>query len=156
MSKTYWKPQSMQQNVPEDNWPWKQENLYPTLLNQGPIKSLESVLLILSIRCVSFQNLVLVWQKFLCYGNSIERTGQLSAPDVNSARNNQPRKKAYVGILTRVHPHLPGLTLNQCASGQLLKRLGHRVEVTTEAIMRYTVWRMANAYLHHTAHYQGW
>ena len=48
-----------------------------------------------------------------CWATESKRTGSLSAPDVNSTGNNQPRKKAYCGIPTRVHPHLPGLTLNQ-------------------------------------------
>ena len=42
-----------------------------------------------------------------------KRTGSLSAPGVNSTGNNQPWKKTCCGIPTRVHPHLPGLTLNQ-------------------------------------------
>ena len=40
-------------------------------------------------------------------------TGSLSAPDVNSADKNQPWKKSCCGIPTRVHRHLPGVTLNQ-------------------------------------------
>ena len=45
----------------------------------------------------------------------LTRTGSISAPDVNSTctGNNQPWQKAYCGIPTRIHPHLPGLTLNQ-------------------------------------------
>ena len=42
-----------------------------------------------------------------------KRTGLLSAPDVNSTGNNQRWRKACCGIPTRVHPHLPGLTLTQ-------------------------------------------
>ena len=40
-------------------------------------------------------------------------TGSLSAPNFNSTDNDQPWKKACCEIPTRVHPHLPGLTLNQ-------------------------------------------
>ena len=40
-------------------------------------------------------------------------TGWLCAPDFNSTGNNQLWKKACFGIPTRVHLHLPGLTLNQ-------------------------------------------
>ena len=59
------------------------------------------------------------------FNDSIIGTGLLSAPDVNSANNYQPGKKACCGIPTRVHPHLPGLTINQ---------------YTTWLAVQYTTW----------------
>ena len=69
-------------------------------------------------------------------------TGWLSAPDVNSTDNNQPWKDACCGILTWVHPHLPGLKLNQYTSWLVAQwRLVHRL----------TIWHQRQRPLHHTA-----
>ena len=64
---------------------------------------------------------------FVCWVSELIRTGSLSAPDVNSTDNNQPPRKACYGILTSVHPHLLGLTLNQY--WLLVKRKSRKVRM---------------------------
>ena len=48
-----------------------------------------------------------------CWTTVSNRTGLLSAPDINNTSNSQPWKKACCGIPTRVHCHLPGLMFTQ-------------------------------------------
>ena len=84
------------------------------------------------------------------------KTGSLSAPDVNSADDNQPWKKACCGIPTRVHPHLPGLTLNQYTTWSAAQKARTSSRGHHRGLQRYTVRRMANAYLLHTVRCQGW
>ena len=73
------------------------------------------------------------------------RTGLLGAPDTNSTDNSQPwKKKSCCGISTRIHPHLPGLMLNQYTTwlaaqkARTLSRGHHRGLCVIHA-----VWRMA-------------
>ena len=83
----------------------------------------------------------------------LKGTGSLSALDFNSTGNSQPWKKACCGIMTQVHPHLPGPTLNQYTIWLAAQKARTLSWGNHRGVERYTVWRMANAYLLHTARY---
>ena len=83
-------------------------------------------------------------------------TGQLGAPDVNSTDNNHIWKKCWSRIPTRVHPHLPGHTLNQYSTRLAAQKARTSSWGHHRRRVHYTVWRTASDYLLHKACYQDW
>ena len=71
--------------------------------------------------------------------NSIKNDGLLSAPDVNSTNNNQPWKKPAVGSRPGSIFAFQDLHLNHYTTWLASQRLGHQVEVITEAYALYSV-----------------
>ena len=89
--------------------------------------------------------------------NTVDRTGLLSTLMMLTAPiNNQPWKRSAVGSPPRSTLTFQDLCLTSTLLGKLPKRLGHQVKVIHRGVVCCTVWRMASAYLLHTAHYQGW